>query len=46
VPVQADDTVESLSARILAEEHRILPQAVQWVIEGRCHLENGRVVLR
>ncbi len=46
VPVHHDDTVASLSTRILSEEHRILPQAVQWVIEGRCHLENGRVVVR
>ena len=41
VPVRADDTVESLSARILQEEHRIYPEAiglglsVQYQIEGR-----------
>jgi phosphoribosylglycinamide formyltransferase-1 len=35
VPVHDDDTVETLSARILAEEHRIYPEAIQIVIEGR-----------
>ena len=30
VPVEPDDTEESLSARILKEEHRLLPQAVAW----------------
>lgn len=46
VPVHADDTTASLAARILAEEHRILPQAVQWLLEGRCRLDGERVVLR
>jgi phosphoribosylglycinamide formyltransferase-1 len=41
VPVLADDTVDSLSARILAEEHRIYPEAValilgrRWTVSGR-----------
>ena len=41
VPVQDDDTAESLAARILIEEHRIYPEAVSrvldrgWAIEGR-----------
>jgi phosphoribosylglycinamide formyltransferase 1 len=41
VPVAEHDTVETLSARILAEEHRIYPEAIArvldggWVIEGR-----------
>jgi phosphoribosylglycinamide formyltransferase-1 len=34
VPVQADDTVETLSARILAEEHRLYPEAVRVVLDG------------
>jgi phosphoribosylglycinamide formyltransferase-1 len=35
VPVRADDTVDSLAERILAEEHRILPQAVQWLLDNQ-----------
>ncbi len=34
VPVRDDDTVETLSARILIEEHRIYPEAVRLVQEG------------
>jgi phosphoribosylglycinamide formyltransferase-1 len=33
VPVHAEDTVESLSARILVEEHRLYPEAVRIVLE-------------
>ncbi|PWT80536.1 MAG: phosphoribosylglycinamide formyltransferase [Blastocatellia bacterium] len=34
VPVLDDDTVETLSARILIEEHRIYPEAIRTVLEG------------
>jgi phosphoribosylglycinamide formyltransferase 1 len=34
VPVLDDDSVETLSERILAEEHRIYPQAVQLILDG------------
>ena len=46
VPVLDDDTVESLSARILVEEHRLLPQAIGLSLSGRLHVEGRRVVLR
>jgi phosphoribosylglycinamide formyltransferase 1 len=45
VPVRDDDTPETLSARILAEEHRIYSEAVRIVLEGRYRLEGRRVVL-
>ena len=35
VPVLADDTAESLSARVLREEHRCLPLAVRLIAAGR-----------
>ena len=38
VPVRADDDEATLSARVLAEEHRIYPQAVRWFCEGRLRL--------
>jgi len=43
VPVLPGDTEEQLAARVLAEEHRIYPQAVRWFIEGKLKLEDGRV---
>lgn len=46
VPVFDGDDEASLGARVLAEEHRIYPQAVQWFIEGRLSLDRaGRVRL-
>jgi phosphoribosylglycinamide formyltransferase-1 len=37
------DTEETLSARILAEEHRLYPRAVRWFEEGRVTVADGRV---
>ena len=44
VRVYDDDTVETLAARILREEHRILLNAVRWIAEGRVRLEGRRVM--
>jgi phosphoribosylglycinamide formyltransferase 1 len=44
VPVRDDDTAETLSARILAEEHRIYSEAVRLVLSGRYRLEGRRVI--
>jgi phosphoribosylglycinamide formyltransferase-1 len=43
VPILEDDTVESLSARIVAEEHKALPEAVRLWAQGRLTVQ-GRVV--
>lgn len=43
VPVHEDDTVETLSARILLEEHRIYPEAVARVVRGDYEIEGRRV---
>ena len=45
VPVKDNDTVESLSDRIIAEEHRIYPEAVRIVLDGRYRIEGRRVLL-
>jgi phosphoribosylglycinamide formyltransferase-1 len=45
VPVLDSDTVETLSARILAEEHRIYSEAIRLVLSGNWRVE-GRRVLR
>lgn len=42
VPVYDDDSVETLSARILVEEHRIYPQAIGVVLAGRWRLAGRR----
>jgi phosphoribosylglycinamide formyltransferase-1 len=44
VPVLDNDTVETLSARILAEEHRIYSEALAWVLRGNYRIEGRRVV--
>jgi phosphoribosylglycinamide formyltransferase-1 len=45
VAVHDDDTPEILSERILAEEHRIYPEAVRLVLSRRWHLEGRRFVV-
>lgn len=44
VVVRDDDTVETLSARLLAVEHRLFPEAVQSVIRGGWQLDARRVI--
>jgi len=46
VPVRADDTAAALAARVLAQEHRIYPQAIRWFAEGRLLNRHGRVNLK
>ncbi len=45
VPIRTDDTAETLAARVLNEEHRILPLAIRWFVEGRLSIRNGQVLL-
>ena len=45
VEVRSDDTAESLAARILEAEHRLYPQAVRLVLEGRWRVEGRRVIV-
>ncbi|HEX5127803.1 MAG TPA: phosphoribosylglycinamide formyltransferase [Rhodocyclaceae bacterium] len=45
VPVRDDDDEAALAARVLAQEHRIYPQAIEWIVSGRARLEGGRVLL-
>ncbi|PTL36010.1 phosphoribosylglycinamide formyltransferase [Candidatus Methylomirabilis limnetica] len=44
VHVLDDDTEEALSARILAHEHQIYPQAIQLFAEGRLEIRGRRVL--
>ena len=45
VPVRSDDTVESLSARILEEEHRIYSEAIDIVLSRNWKIDGRRVVV-
>jgi phosphoribosylglycinamide formyltransferase-1 len=45
VPVEPDDTEETLAARILVEEHRLFPRAVRLFAEGRLRVMGRRVVV-
>jgi phosphoribosylglycinamide formyltransferase-1 len=45
VPVYPQDTEESLSTRILAQEHRIYPHAIQLYAEGRLAIQGHKVVI-
>jgi len=45
VPVRADDTPESLAARVLAAEHQIYPQALRWIAAGRVRVVGERAVI-
>jgi phosphoribosylglycinamide formyltransferase-1 len=44
VPVEDDDTEEILSARILAVEHRLYPQAINALLTSRWRVIGRRVV--
>ena len=46
VPVYDDDTAEKLQQRILKEEHRIYPQAIQLYAEGRLEVAGRRVRIK
>jgi phosphoribosylglycinamide formyltransferase-1 len=46
VPVLADDTEETLSNRILVEEHRLYPEAIRLFALGRLVIEGRRVTVR
>ncbi|NOX20636.1 MAG: phosphoribosylglycinamide formyltransferase [Nitrospirae bacterium] len=45
VPVYHDDTEDSLSERILRQEHRIFPYAIKLFSEGRLKVEGRRVII-
>jgi phosphoribosylglycinamide formyltransferase-1 len=45
VPVLDDDDEESLAARVLAQEHKLLPAAVRWYLAGRLSVDQLRVDL-
>jgi phosphoribosylglycinamide formyltransferase-1 len=45
VPVLPDDDAERLAARVLRQEHRLYPQAIHWLAEGRVSLNGEQLLL-
>jgi phosphoribosylglycinamide formyltransferase-1 len=45
VPVEPQDTEETLARRILEQEHRLYAQAIHWFAEGRLSVEGRRVIV-
>ncbi|MGZ5132179.1 MAG: phosphoribosylglycinamide formyltransferase, partial [Caldimonas sp.] len=43
VPVLADDTEQTLAARVLEQEHRLYPRAIRWLVEGSLERHAGIV---
>jgi phosphoribosylglycinamide formyltransferase-1 len=46
VAIREDDTEETLSSRILREEHRILPEAIRLLTEDQLNIEGRRVLFK
>lgn len=44
VPVLDNDTVETLSSRILVEEHKIYSEAISWMLRGNYRMEGRRLI--
>ena len=45
VPVEPDDDVESLAARVQALERELVPEAIRLIAAGRVRIEQGRTVI-
>jgi phosphoribosylglycinamide formyltransferase-1 len=46
VTVEDNDTPETLAQRILEQEHRLLPEVIRWIAEGRVMVKGRRVYVR
>jgi phosphoribosylglycinamide formyltransferase-1 len=44
VPVWPGDSEQALAARVLEQEHLLLPRCIGWILEGRVRLDGERVV--
>ncbi len=46
VPVLPDDTPDSLAERVLAVEHKIFPEAIDLIAQGRVQIKGRRVIIQ
>lgn len=44
VPIEPDDTPESLAQKVHVQEHKIYPQVIEWIARGRVRLEDDTVL--
>lgn len=45
IAIEDDDTLESMMAKLHAQEHIAYPEALQWIAENRIHFDGRRVTL-
>lgn len=45
VPVDSDDTIDSLARKVASHEHSIYPEVISWFARGRLRLQDNRVWL-
>ena len=45
VPIESNDSADSLASRVLGYEHQIYPLAAEWFCQGRLELREGHVIL-
>lgn len=45
VPIFDEDNVETLTARVQTQEHKIYPLVVKWMVEDRLEMKNGKAFL-
>jgi len=45
VPVYSEDTPDTLSARVLQDEHQLYPQVIAWFCAGRLSLQDNQAIL-
>ncbi|MEW6691185.1 MAG: formyltransferase family protein, partial [Pseudomonadota bacterium] len=46
VPVLANDTADTLSERVLRQEHVVYPRAIRWFLDDRLVIDGGRVSVK
>jgi len=46
ISIDNDDTLESMMEKLHAQEHIAYPEALQWIAEGRIHLNGRRITLK
>ncbi len=46
VPIHHNDNEEILAARILEQEHKIYPQAIQWIAQDRVSFDGRKVIIK
>lgn len=46
VPLKQDDTVDTLKKRILAQEHKVYPQAIHYIAKGAVEIVGRKVVIK